>query len=106
MAADNGTRRKPRTAPRSPDLERLHRALAENIAQHLARTGMTQTEASYVMRDAPSQISLVATGKLRGFSVERLLRMNARLGYDVDVVLREAAGRKGRMRCLRRTATA
>jgi hypothetical protein len=31
-------------------------------------------------RDAPSQISLVVTGKLRGFSTERLLRMLARLG--------------------------
>jgi predicted XRE-type DNA-binding protein len=39
---------------------------------------LTQTEAAYVIRDAPSQISLVVTSKLRGFSVERLVRMLVR----------------------------
>jgi hypothetical protein len=52
------------------------------------------------MRDAPSQISLVVTGKLRGFSTERLLRMLARLGRDIDIVIRPSKGqvRQGQRR--------
>ena len=45
--------------------------LAKEVARILDDRQLTQTEAAYVMRDAPSQISLVVTGKLRGFSVER-----------------------------------
>jgi predicted XRE-type DNA-binding protein len=63
---------------------------------------LTQTEAAYVMRDAPSQISLVVTSKLRGFSVERLVRMLARLGRDIDIVIRPARGRAGKVTVTRR----
>ena len=48
---------------------------------------MTQIEAAYLAGDAPSQMSLVVSGKLRGFSVERLLRILARLGRDIDIVI-------------------
>ena len=41
--------------------------LAKEIASILEDQNLTQTEAAYIMRDAPSQISLVVTGKLRGF---------------------------------------
>ena len=50
------------------------------------------------MKDAPSQVSLVVTGKVRGFSSERLLRMLSRLGIDVDIVLRKARSGQGRVR--------
>ena len=62
---------------------------------------MTQTEAAYIMRDAPSQISLVVTGKLRGFSTERLLRMLARLGRDIDIVIRPSKGKSGKVTVIR-----
>ena len=54
--------------------------LAKEIASILRQRNLTQTEAAWLMKDAPSQVSLVVTGKLRGFSTERLLRMLARLG--------------------------
>ena len=55
------------------------------------------------MRDAPSQVSLVVTGKLRGFSTERLLRMLARLGRNIDIVLRPTSGGKeGTIRVVRK----
>src|SRR5690242_1041107 len=76
--------------------------LAKEIARILDDKGLTQTEAAYVMRDAPSQISLVVTGKLRGFSTERLLRMLARLGRDIDIVIRPARGRNGKVSVTRR----
>src|SRR5579871_2854540 len=76
--------------------------LAKEIARILDERGLTQTEAAYVMRDAPSQISLVVTGKLRGFSTERLLRMLARLGRDIDIVIRPARGKTGKVSVTRR----
>ena len=71
--------------------------LAREIADILDDQQLTQTEAAYIMRDAPSQISLVVTGKLRGFSTERLLRMLARLGRDIDIVIRPAKGKTGKV---------
>lgn len=62
-------------------------ALAKEIAKIITERQLTQTEAAFLMQDAPSQVSLVVTGKLRGFSVERLLRMRAMLGARVRVVV-------------------
>src|SRR6478672_9294319 len=76
--------------------------LAKEIAAILDDQQLTQTEAAYIMRDAPSQISLVVTGKLRGFSTERLIRMLARLGRDIDIVIRPARGRTGKVSVTRR----
>lgn len=73
--------------------------LAKEIAKTLRARELTQTEAAWLIKDAPSQLSLVVTGKTRGFSAERLLRMLTRLGKDVDVVLRKTKGNgPGRVR--------
>ena len=76
--------------------------LAKEIARILEDQELTQTEAAYIMRDAPSQISLVVTGKLRGFSTERLLRMLARLGRDIDIVIRPSKSKAGRVSVVRK----
>ena len=76
--------------------------LAKEIARILDDQDLTQTEAAYIMRDAPSQISLVVTGKLRGFSTERLLRMLARLGRDIDIVIRPSKSKAGRVSVVRK----
>ena len=55
-----------------------------------------------MMLDAPSQVSLVVTGKLRGFSTERLIRMLARLGRDIDIVIRPSSGKTGKIRVTRK----
>jgi predicted XRE-type DNA-binding protein len=69
--------------------------LAKEVAKILGDRGMTQTEAAYLIKDAPSQISLMVTGKTKGFSSERLLRTLTRLGRDVDIVIRPTAGKGG-----------
>lgn len=56
-------------------IDAMKQEIAKAIAKYLDENALTQTEASYVMKDAPSQISLVVSGKLRGFSLERLMRM-------------------------------
>jgi predicted XRE-type DNA-binding protein len=77
--------------------------LAKEIDRILRDRQLTQTEAAYIMKDAPSQVSLVVTGKLRGFSTERLLRMLARLGRNIDIVLRPTSGGKeGSIRVVRK----
>jgi predicted XRE-type DNA-binding protein len=81
--------RKPRkVAPSIISKDRL----AAEVARVLDERGLTQTEASYIIRDAPSQISLMVTGKTRGFSTERFFRTLTRLGRDVDIVVRRSKG--------------
>lgn len=83
-------------------MDDVRNSMAKIVAVELEEQNLTQTEAAYLMKDAPSQISLVVTGKLRGFSIERLLRMVNRLGRDVDVVVRQRKGTKaGRTRLIR-----
>lgn len=77
-------------------------AFAKEIAAILDEEQLSQTEAAYIMRDAPSQISLVVTGKLRGFAVDRLVRMLTRLGRDVDITIRPARGRNGKVTVTRK----
>jgi len=91
--------RRPRAVPESVIPKNV---LAKEIASILDDQQLTQTEAAYIMRDAPSQISLVVTGKLRGFSTERLIRMLARLGRDIDIVIRPARGKSGKVSVTRR----
>ena len=86
-----------RSAQRAPEL--IKKAiLAKEIARILDDQGLTQTEASFIAREAPSQLSLITTGKLRGFSAERLLRTLTRLGRDVEVRIRPAKSRSGKVR--------
>jgi predicted XRE-type DNA-binding protein len=72
--------------------------LAKEVARIIEDRGLTQTEAAHLIRDSPSQISLVVTGKVKGFSSERLVRMIAGLGRDVDVIIRKAKSGTGRVR--------
>lgn len=60
--------------------------IAKDITRIITESGMTQTEAAYHTGEAPSQWSLITTGKLRGFSLERLIRDRALLSkIDVQV---------------------
>ncbi|HKN67829.1 MAG TPA: XRE family transcriptional regulator [Gemmatimonadaceae bacterium] len=64
--------------------------LAREIATIIRYHHLTQTEAARVVGDAPSQMSLLLSGKIEGFSTERLLRMLLRLGRDIELVFRPA----------------
>jgi predicted XRE-type DNA-binding protein len=73
--------------------------LAKEVARVLDERGLTQTAASYITKDAPSQLSLMAAGKVTGFSSERLIRTLARLGRDIDIVIGKArTGKNGAIR--------
>ena len=73
--------------------------LAREVARILDEDQLTQMQAAYIIKDSPSQISLLVTGKTRGFSAERLIRMLTRLGRDVDIAVRKSkAGKVGKVR--------
>lgn len=74
----------------SEDQQISKETLAKEISNILRDRKLTQIEAAYLAGDAPSQMSLVVSGKLRGFSIERLLRILARLGRDIDIVIKPA----------------
>ncbi|HTE46265.1 MAG TPA: XRE family transcriptional regulator [Gemmatimonadaceae bacterium] len=72
--------------------------IAKEIARIIDDRGWTQTEASFAIHEAPSQISLMVTGKLRGFSLERLLRTLTALGRDVEIRVMKAKRNPGKVR--------
>jgi predicted XRE-type DNA-binding protein len=75
--------------------------LAKEVARILDDNELTQMEAAYIIKDSPSQISLIVTGKTRGFSAERLIRILTRLGRDVDISVSKAkVGKVGKVRVL------
>ena len=65
--------------------------LADEIKKVITEKGLTQTAAAAVAREAQSQMSLVMSGHLQGFSANRLIRILLRLGRDVDITIRRAA---------------
>jgi predicted XRE-type DNA-binding protein len=87
------------TKARSTERARGHRGekplipkeeLAEEIATIIRYHHLSQSEAARIVGDAPSQMSLLLSGRIEGFSVERLLRMLLRLGRDIELVFRPA----------------
>ena len=80
--------RQAQTIPKEP--------LAREIRRLIVEKGLSQADAAIVVQDAASQLSLLLSGKLRGFSVDRLVRTLLRLGREVEVVVRPASGRRPR----------
>ena len=71
----------------------------EHVTVIESKTGAVR--GNHVHRETHQWVYVV-TGKLRGFSTERLLRMLARLGRDIDIVIRPSKGKTGRVSVIRR----
>jgi predicted XRE-type DNA-binding protein len=71
--------RQAQTIPKEP--------LAREIRRLVTERGLSQADAAVVVQDAASQLSLLLSGKLRGFSVDRLVRTLLRLGRRVEIVV-------------------
>lgn len=65
--------------------------LAREIRRLVTEKGLSQADAAAVVQDAASQLSLLLSGKLRGFSVDRLVRTLLHLGREVEIVVRPSA---------------
>jgi predicted XRE-type DNA-binding protein len=76
--------------------------IARLVQRRITATGLTRTVAAALVGDDASQMSLLMSNHLEGFSSDRLIRMLTRLGADVDIVVRqrEALGPRGKVRVI------
>ncbi len=74
--------------------------LAAIIQRIITEKELSQTSAGAIVNEAPSQLSLLMSGRLAGFSTDRLVRMLIKLGRDVEVTVKKTrtAGRTGHVR--------
>lgn len=87
--------RKRSTAKKSTatDNEVISKArLADEIKKIITEKGLTQTAAAAVAHEAQSQMSLVMSGHLQGFSANRLIRILLRLGRNVEIIITRGGG--------------
>jgi len=68
--------------------------LVRQISRIIAQRGLTQAQAAELLGIDQPKVSALLSGRLRGFSLERITRFLNALGRDVDIVVRpKAAGR-------------
>ena|SRR5438105_754206 len=75
-----------------PDAEELmtKAELIGAFSDILEERGLTQTQAAAIVGVSQPKISALLRGKAEGFSIERLIRLLAALGYEVVVQVRPA----------------
>jgi predicted XRE-type DNA-binding protein len=74
-----------------PETHLLKAGLVTRIRDIIETIGLTQTQAAERMGLSQPDVSRLLRGQFRDVSVERLMRMLTRLGYDVDIVVRSRA---------------
>ncbi|MBM3554837.1 MAG: XRE family transcriptional regulator [Alphaproteobacteria bacterium] len=62
--------------------------LAKKINDLIARRGLTQAEAAAILAMPQPKVSAIHNYKLRGLSLERLMRALTALGQRVEIVIR------------------
>lgn len=70
-----------------PEETLIQADLALEIGRHIAEQGWTQTHAARVLGIGQSDVSNIVRGRLKGFSIERLVRLLGELGQSVKVVV-------------------
>ena len=65
----------------------LRHPLATVMRRAIRTRRLTQSDAAALMGLAQPDVSTIVRGRVRGFSVDRLLLALAALGHDVDIVI-------------------
>ena len=68
--------------------------LVANIASIIEENGYTQTKAAAILGLTQPKLSRLLRGQFRGFSERKLMDCLTRLGRDVQIVIRNAVGRR------------
>ncbi|MDQ3561009.1 MAG: helix-turn-helix domain-containing protein [Pseudomonadota bacterium] len=68
----------------------LKASLVVRIQDAIDQRGYSQAEAGRIIGISQPDISRMLSGHFRDVSVERLMRFLQALGYEIDIVLREA----------------
>ena len=71
-----------------PETHVLKAGLVTRIRDIISESKLTQTEAAERMGLSQPDVSRLLRGQFRDVSVERLMRMLTKLGYDVEIVIR------------------
>ena len=81
------------------DAHMLKAELVARIDKIIRDRRLKQVEAAKLLGLSQPDVSRLLRANFREYSLERLLRLLARLGYDVDIVIREfSSERTGRLK--------
>jgi predicted XRE-type DNA-binding protein len=79
-----------------PEEELTKAQLASHIRHAIKRQRLTQFQASRCMGLDQPKVSALMNGRLAGFSSDRLMRLLAALGQDVEIVVKAKSRRRAR----------
>jgi predicted XRE-type DNA-binding protein len=82
----------------NPEEALLKAKLAHQINRIVEQRGLSQASVATILGIAQPKVSNLNVGRLRGFSVERLMRFLTLLGNDVEIVERPVAQEHGETR--------
>ena len=81
------------------DAHMLKAEIVAQIDKVIRERRLKQVEAARLLGLSQPDVSRLLRGNFREYSLERLLRLLARLGHDVDIVIRDVnSKRTGRLR--------
>lgn len=78
--------------------DRIKILIARQISRAITERGLTQVDAAKVLEIDQAKVSNITRGRITGFSVERLMKFVAALGWDIDIEMRESGNPRGRVR--------
>lgn len=74
--------------------------LAHKITVIIGERGLTQTQAARALAVDQPKISSLIRGRLRGFSIERLMRFLLLLGQDIKITVQPSSRARAKARVL------
>jgi predicted XRE-type DNA-binding protein len=80
-----------------PELELAKAELARQISRLIKERGLTQAAAAKLLGIAQPDVSLITRGMLTDYSLERLMTLLTRFDQEVEIVVRRAAPRAGKL---------
>lgn len=78
--------------------ERVKILIARQISRAIVERELTQVAAAAVLEIDQAKVSNITRGRLAGFSVERLMKFVAALGWDIDIEMRPSKNDRGSVR--------
>lgn len=73
--------------------------IARAISTTIRKRNLTQAQAGEIIGVDQAKVSALLRGRLKGFSIERMVIFLIRLGRDVDITIsREHSNREGKVR--------
>ena len=74
--------------------------VSSRIDTIVRQRGITQTEAARILGLSQPDVSRLLGGDFRQYSLERLFRLLAAFGRDIDIVIRQPRSATGRKLCI------